>query len=155
MNYAVPGVRTDRLSAKIWASRLPAWLPRRIYDRLHSDVQMAGVARRTPEANRRYGDQNDLMDEWGTIVRPRTALLDYRIFPIQSGTVKTVKAWKAKTRPNNPGRWEEFRQRCLDINATGRAAIFISIWHRHLEQPARYANGGTTWVWQSDPSSPI
>ena len=113
-----------------------------IYDRLHSDVQMAGMG--SPDTwslDIQYGDKYDTyVDEWGTtVVRPKGGhYFDYRIFPIQHGTVEAVRAWNRWPNPSDPGRWRGFRQRCLDARATGRALTAFSVFGGGIfEQPAR------------------
>ncbi len=113
-----------------------------IYDRLHSDVQMASMG--SPDTwslDIHYGDEYDTyVDEWGTtVVRPKGGhYFDYRIFPIQEGTVEAVRAWNHWPNPSDPGRWRGFRQRCLDVRATGRALTAFSVFGGGIfEQPAR------------------
>ena len=140
LGYKPIGYRHEDLGAAAWAGVVTPHTE--IYDRLRSDVKMAGMGSPdTWKLDIHYGDQNDTyVDEWGTtVVRPKGGhYFDYRIFPIQSGTVEAVKAWKSWPDPNNPGRWEGFRQRCLDVRATGRALTAFSVFGGGIfEQPAR------------------
>jgi uroporphyrinogen decarboxylase len=113
-----------------------------VYDRLHSDVQMAGMG--SPDTWKlkiQYGDHFDTyVDEWGTTVyRPKDGhYFDYRGFPIKEASVEAVRAWKNWPDPNDPGRWRGFRQRCLDVLDTGRAVTAFSVFGGGIfEQPAR------------------
>ena len=113
-----------------------------VYDRLHSDVQMAGMGSPdTWQLDIHEGDDFDTyVDEWGTILhRPKGGhYFDYRVFPIKEATAEAVRAWTSWPDPNNPGRWEGFRQRCLDARATGRAVTAFSVFGGGIfEQPAR------------------
>lgn len=113
-----------------------------VYDRLHSDVMMVAMGGPdTWELDIQYGDENDTyFDEWGTtVVRPKGGhYFDYRIFPIKEGTVEAFKAWKNWPDPNDPGRWRDYRERCLAAHATGRAITSFSVFGGGIfEQPAR------------------
>jgi uroporphyrinogen decarboxylase len=88
-----------------------------------------------------YGEDFDTyVDEWGTtLYKPKGGhYFDYRDFPIKEATAEAVRAWKHWPDPNNPGRWDGFRQRCLDVHTTGRAVTAFSVFGGGIfEQPAR------------------
>jgi uroporphyrinogen decarboxylase len=134
------GFNPDDLGQGTWAGVVTPH--RDVYDRLHSDVMMVGMG--APDAWKleiHYGDEYDTyVDEWGTtVMRPKGGhYFDYRIFPIQTGTVEAVKAWKNWPDPSDAGRWRGFRQRCLEARATGRAISAFSVFGGGIfEQPAR------------------
>ncbi len=136
-----PQTITDQdMGAGLWGGVI---VPRPdMYDRLHSDVMMAGMGSPdTWKLNVQYGGEYDsYVDEWGTtVLRPKGGnYFDYRIFPIQEGTVEAVRAWNKWPDPSDPGRWRGFRQRCLDVRATGRAVTAFSVFGGGIfEQPAR------------------
>jgi uroporphyrinogen decarboxylase len=134
------GFNPDDLGQGTWAGVVTPHSD--VYDRLHSDVMMVGMgAPDTWKLEIHYGDEYDTyVDEWGTtVMRPKGGhYFDYRIFPIQTGTVEAVKAWKNWPDPSDPGRWRGFRQRCLEAQATGRAISAFSVFGGGIfEQPAR------------------
>ncbi len=73
------------------------------------------------------------------LFRPKDGhYFDYRIFPIEKASVEAVRSWKKWPDPNNNGRWQGFRQRCLDVRASGRALTAFSVFGGGIfEQPAR------------------
>lgn len=134
------GFKPESLGAAAWAGVVAPH--RDVYDRLRSDVMMVGMgAPDTWRLDIHYGDDYDTyVDEWGTtVVRPKGGhYFDYRIFPINAGTVEAVRAWNHWPDPADPGRWRGFRQRCLDAQATGRAITAFSVFGGGIfEQPAR------------------
>lgn len=134
------GWKHEDLGGAAWAGVVTPH--KEIYDRLHSDVQMAGMGDPdTWKLEIHYGDDFDTyVDEWGTTVhRPKGGhYFDYRGFPIKEATAEAVRAWKNWPDPQDQGRWRGFRQRCLDVLATGRALTAFSVFGGGIfEQPAR------------------
>ena len=134
------GWKHEDLGAAAWAGVVSPHLE--VYDRLHSDVQAVGMGSPdTWKLNIQYGEEYDTyVDEWGTrLYKPKGGhYFDYRDFPIKEATAEAVKAWDRWPDPNNPGRWEGFRQRCEDVRASGRALTAFSVFGGGIfEQPAR------------------
>lgn len=140
LGFDFEAIRVEDLGAGAWGGVVTPHVE--LYDRLHSDVMMVGMGQPDVwELDIRYGDEYDTyLDEWGTtVVRPKGGhYFDYRIFPIQEGTVEAFKAWNKWPDPNNPGRWRGYRERCLEARATGRAITSFSVFGGGIfEQPAR------------------
>ena len=134
------GWKHEDLGAAAWAGVVVPHAE--VYDRLHSDVQMANMGSPdTWKLDIQYGEDFDTyVDEWGTTVyKPKGGhYFDYRGFPIKEATAEAVRAWKHWPDPNNAGRWDGFRQRCLDVRETGRAVTAFSVFGGGIfEQPAR------------------
>ena len=119
-----------------------------IYDRLHSDVQMAGMG--SPDTwslDIQYGDKYDTyVDEWGTtVVRPKGGhYFDYRIFPIQHGTVEAVHALESLAQSFRSGTLAGLSA-TLSGRPRHRAGVnsFFSLWRRHFRTTgASDAHGG-------------
>lgn len=130
----------EDLGAGAWAGVVTPHIE--VYDRLHSDVMMVGMGQPdTWELEIQYGNEYDTyVDEWGTtVVRPKGGhYFDYRIFPIKEGTIEAFKTWKKWPDPNNAGRWQDYRDRCLEARATGRVITSFSVFGGGIfEQPAR------------------
>ena len=140
LGLAPTGWKHEDLGGAAWAGVVTPHAE--VYDRLHSDVQMVGMGSPdTWKLDIHYGDSFDTyVDEWGTTVyRPKGGhYFDYRGFPIKEASVEAVRAWNHWPDPNNPGRWRGFRQRCLDVRASGRALTAFSVFGGGIfEQPAR------------------
>ena len=130
----------EDLGAAAWAGVVAPHID--VYDRLRSDIMMVGMGQPDAwELNINFGaDYDTYVDEWGTtVVRPKGGhYFDYRIFPIKEGTVEALKAWNNWPDPNDPGRWRDYRARCLAARATGRAITSFSVFGGGIfEQPAR------------------
>lgn len=140
LGYDFERYQPEDLGAGAWAGVVTPHIE--LYDRLHSDVMMVGMGQPdTWELDIQYGDEYDTyVDEWGTtVVRPKGGhYFDYRIFPIKEGTVEAFETWKKWPDPNNAGRWRDYRNRCLEARATGRAITSFSVFGGGIfEQPAR------------------
>ncbi len=130
----------EDLGGAAWAGGVAPHID--VYDRLRSDIMMVGMGQPDAwELNINFGaDYDTYVDEWGTtVVRPKGGhYFDYRIFPIKEGTVEALKAWNNWPDPNDPGRWRDYRARCLAARATGRAITSFSVFGGGIfEQPAR------------------
>lgn len=113
-----------------------------VYQRLRSDVELVGM--RDPQAWQlkiEYGEKYDTyVDEWGTrLYRPKEGhYFDYTDFPIKEGTVEAFRKWKSHPDPRDPGRWEGFREECLQVRERGRVVTSFSVFGGGIfEQPAR------------------
>lgn len=113
-----------------------------VYQRLRTDVELVGM--RDPGAWTlkidRGEDYDFYVDEWGTrLFRPKGGhYFDYTDFPVKEGTVEAFKAWKHYPDPRDPGRWEGFREECLEVIERGRAVTSFSVFGGGIfEQPAR------------------
>ncbi len=140
LGFDLEAYQAEDLGGAAWAGVVAPHIE--VYDRLHSDVMMVAMGGPdTWELDIQYGAENDTYrDEWGTtVVRPKGGhYFDYRIFPIKEGTVEAFKAWKNWPDPNDPGRWRDYRARCLAARATGRAITSFSVFGGGIfEQPAR------------------
>jgi uroporphyrinogen decarboxylase len=132
--------KTEDLGAGAWAGVVSPHQD--VYERLRSDVMTVGMGAPDDwQLEIQYGKEYDTyVDEWGTtVVRPKGGhYFDYRIFPIQEGTVEAFKKWDRWPDPSNPGRWRGFRERCLEARQTGRAITAFSVFGGGIfEQPAR------------------
>jgi uroporphyrinogen decarboxylase len=113
-----------------------------VYNRLHSDVMMAGMGDPDTWALKiERGDEYDTyVDDWGTrVYRPKGGhYFDYREFPIKEGTLAAYQQWTKWPDPRDPGRWRGFRDRCQQARDTGRAVTAFSVFGGGIfEQPAR------------------
>ena len=135
----------EDLGAGAWAGVVAPHIE--VYDRLRSDVMMVGMGQPDAwELDIQYGDENDTyVDEWGTtVVRPKGGhYFDYRIFPVQEGTVEAFKKWNYWPDPND-SRTLARLSRTLLAGARHRTRdhLLLGFWGRHIRTTRQdHANG--------------